>query len=70
MKEEELYFLLNELNDPEHDSTRRAQETESGSEPQNSAQPAGEHGDTIDGPDGTAQLPSLPAAGDSPAKDQ
>ena len=70
MKEEELYFLLNELNDPEHDSTRRAQEAESGSEPQNSAQPAGEHGDTIDGPDGTAQLPSLPAAGDSPAKDQ
>ena len=70
MKEEELYFLLNELNDPEHDSTRRAQEAESGSEPQNSAQPAGEHGDTINGPDGTAQLPSLPAAGDSPAKDQ
>ena len=70
MKEEELYFLLNELNGPEHDSTRRAQEAESGSEPQNSAQPAGEHGDTIDGPDGTALLPSLPAAGDSPAKDQ
>ena len=70
MKEEELYFLLNELNGPEHDSTRRAQEAESGSEPQNSAQPSGEHGDTIDGPDGTAQLPSLPAAGDSPAKDQ
>ena len=26
MKEEELYFLLNELNGPEHDSTQKEQE--------------------------------------------
>ncbi len=41
MKEEELYFLLNELNGPEHDSTQKEQEAESSSEPQNPVLPAG-----------------------------